>query len=222
MSLPKHTISPAHGAPATKRAKQPTVDIDIPSQLKGTSFKFKARPNQDGGFQAWLFDVIVTAFPTAKGEKDEIIMDVQVKHKKKKKFDSAKFMAAFMEGGEALDNLYEDDEDEDEDDISRSHHEDDDYDEFDEEEEEDDISDAMGSVFARIVHRHKIRSTFWRDMEEPSQDTCKYLFDQNVWKRGQAVHHNQYASFASPLRQSSQYIRSESVDQNVSYSILKQ
>jgi len=172
MSLPKHTLPTTATQPATKRAKQTTVGIDIPSQLKGTSFKFKARPNQDGDFQAWLFDVTVTAFPTAAGKKDEIVLDVMVgdkNEKKKKPFDFAKVMAAMRSGDMSALDDDEDDADDEEDDGH--YDEEDDYDGLDE--EEDDIPNAIGSVFARIVHRHRIRTTFWRSMEEPSPDTCE-------------------------------------------------
>lgn len=78
-------------------------------------------------------------------------------------------------------------EDEDEEDNSGGEEDDSEdeegYDEYDECDEEDSESEEktgskrIGGVFARLMRRGEIRSDFWRDMEEPSQDTAALAFD---------------------------------------------
>jgi len=49
--------------------------------------------------------------------------------------------------------------------------------EEDEYEESDEEPGKVGVVVGRLMRRHEIRSTFWTDMEEPSQDTAALAFD---------------------------------------------
>lgn len=46
-----------------------------------------------------------------------------------------------------------------------------------EEEKEELIPNTVGRLFGRIIRRNFIRASFWRDMEEPSQDTSALGFD---------------------------------------------
>lgn len=167
MSHSKHSIPSTATSPPPKRVKQAaTSNIDLPAQLKGVSFKFKSHPNEEGDFERWLHDIIITAFPTAPGKQDEIIIDIKARDKKKTKpFDLEKFFAAWeSKDFSALDDEEEEEEEDDEDDEGDEDNEDDpDFDEFGDEDE--------GFVYARLIERCKIRPTFWRDMEEPSQDT---------------------------------------------------
>jgi hypothetical protein len=37
---------------------------------------------------------------------------------------------------------------------------------------------SVGDVHARLISRSSIRRTFWRDLEEPSEDTSLFGFDR--------------------------------------------
>jgi hypothetical protein len=166
----------ASPVPSHKRAKPGSTAVTMSSShVKGVTFKFRLRESVES-FE-WLKDVSVVAFQTPSGQNDELILDIKLK--KEKKRPSASEIIAKMRKDMALggdDDDGDDPEDEDEDD-------DEDLDEFDpygEEEDEDEdegLGVRLGSVSGRIMRRSFIRPNFWRDMEEPSEDTAALAFN---------------------------------------------
>lgn len=163
--------------PPSKRQKL-SPDLQTPSsEVEGISFKFKARINGEG-FN-WLQDVIVIAFPTPSGAKDELVVDIKTKRKDLGDASGASSLAERTRSDGATDeDLREDDDDEEDEDDNAMR----DFEEMDGyEESEDDMSGSIGSVFGRLINRAAIRRNFWRDMEEPSQDTAALAF--NIFDR---------------------------------------
>lgn len=159
--------------PPIKRQKLSSAIQTPSSEVKGISFKFKARVDGEG-FD-WLQIVTVTAFPTPSGANDELVVDIKTKSKSLEDAFGASSLAGMMgfDGANDDGDLEEDGDEEDEDDDPMR-----DFEETDEyEESEDDMSGNIGSVFARLINRAAIRRNFWRDMEEPSQDTAALAFD---------------------------------------------
>lgn len=179
MSGKKHPMSAsASPAPGPKRAKPGSTTVTMPSSLvKGVTFKFKLRQNEEG-FE-WVKDVVVLAFQTPSGKSDELIIDIKLK--KEKKIPSADELIAKMrremglgvDGDDEVPDIDNEDDYEDPDELD---------DEYAEEEGEDDGHGVqLGVVFGRIMHRSFIRRSFWAAMEEPSQDTAALGF--NIFDR---------------------------------------
>jgi len=177
MSSTKHSISAsASPAPGHKRVKPGSTAVSTSSSLvKGVTFKFRLRESVEGF--TWLKDVSVIAFQTPSGQADELILDIKLK--KEKKRPSAAAIIAKMRREMGLGGT-DDDKDEPEDDDDGD---DEDFDELDPYAEEDDEDGdeghgvRLGSVGGRIMRRSFIRPNFWRDMEEPSQDTAALAFN---------------------------------------------
>jgi len=166
----------ASPAPGAKRAKSgSTATRSSSSHVKGVTFKFRLRESVHN-FE-WLKDVSVVAFQTPSGQPDELILDVKLK-KEKKRPSAASIIAKMRKemglGGAGDDNDEPDDDDEDED---ESLHEFDPYAEEDDEDEDEGCGVRLGSVGGRIMRRSFIRPNFWRDMEEPSEDTAALAFN---------------------------------------------
>lgn len=173
MASTKHPMSAlASPAPGHKRVKLGSTAVETSStHVRGVTFEFRLRESVEG-FE-WLKEVSVVAFQTPAGQDDDLILNIKLK--KERKRPSAAALIAKMRkdmglggggGGDDDDEPADDGEDEceDEDELDDPYAEEDD--------EDDSHGVKLGSVHGRLICRASIRPTFWRDMEEPSDDTA--------------------------------------------------
>ena len=180
MSGEKHPLSAsASPAPGPKRAKAGSTAVLMPSShVKGVTFKFKLRQNDEG--LDWVKDIVVLAFQTPSSQSDQLIIDIKLK--KERKVLNADELMAKMRRDMGLAGTGDDDdepEDDAEDDLEDPDELDDEY--AEEEDEDDGHGVKLGVVWGRLIPRSFIRKNFWAAMEEPSQDTAALGF--NIFDR---------------------------------------